>query len=94
MQPTSEIAVIGALPRTPGFSSGMDSHRSGWAAESKGVIWREFAVFGNARPLGKTFRRCSIVTNCLRKTGQRVRWQGRRITLASNVTPTLRREYP
>ena len=30
----------------------------------------------------------------LKKTGQRDRWQGRRITLTSNVTPTLRREYP
>ena len=63
MQTMTEAVVNGALPRTPGFSSGMGSHRSGWAAGLVCAIWRGVAVFGTARPQGKTFRRISIVTN-------------------------------
>ncbi len=62
MLTTTETVVNGALPRTPGFSSGMGSHRSGRAAVVLRAIWRGIAVFGTARPQGKTFRRFAIVT--------------------------------
>ena len=98
---TLRIPNADDLSRTSGLCPGPRDFLQAWARiEVAGLQdWcvqsgQGVAVFGTARPLGKTFRRFSISHQWLKKTGQRVRWQSRRITLTSNVTPTLRREYP
>jgi hypothetical protein len=89
----AEPLVSGALPRTPGFSSGMGSHRSGGLQD---LLVQSGGSCGlwYCQTAGQNLQAIFNRHQSLKKTGQRVRWQGRRITLASNVTPTLRREYP